>query len=116
VIILRETLIEEKDEAGVGVERGIEIGIQGVEKDIVDIVIVMVVEAEAKAIRMVIGVEIGGKGKGKGKERRGEGGVEVEVFRHGNSVGLKLNQVMLRKEGKGVKRGRGRMLELIMRN
>jgi len=91
VIILRETVIEEKNEAGVGVERGIEIGIQGgevgVERDIVDIVIVIVIEAEAEAILMVIGVEIGGKGKGK--ERRGEGGVEVEVFRHVNNVGLK---------------------------
>lgn len=93
MIILRETVIEEKDEAGVGVERGIEIGIQGggvgVERDIVDIVIVMVVEAEAKAILMVRGVEIGRKGKGKGKERKAEGGVEVEVFRHVNNVGLK---------------------------
>jgi len=84
-------VIEEKNEAGVGVERGIEIGIQGgevgVERDIVDIVIVIVIEAEAEAILMVIGVEIGGKGKGK--ERRGEGGVEVEVFRHVNNVGLK---------------------------
>lgn len=74
-------MIEEKNEAGVGVERGVEIGIQGgevgVERDIVDtvIVIVIVIEAEAEAILMVIGVEIGGKGKGI--ERRGEGGVEV---------------------------------------
>lgn len=91
MIILRETVIEEKDEAGVGVERGIEIGIQGgevgVEREIVDIVIVIVivVEAEAEAILMLTEVEIGGKGKGE--ERRGEGG--VEVFRHVNNVGLK---------------------------
>lgn len=89
MIILRETVIEEKDEAGVGVERGIGIGIQGgevgVEREIVDIVIVIVVEAEAEAILMVIEVEIGGKWKGE--ERRGEGG--VEVFRHVNNVGLK---------------------------
>lgn len=93
MIILRETVIEEKDEAGVGVERGIEIGIQGgevgVEREIVDIVIVIVivivVEAEAEAILMLTEVEIGGKGKGE--ERRGEGG--VEVFRHANNVGLK---------------------------
>lgn len=89
MIILRETVIEEKDEAGVGVERGIEIGIQGgevgAEREIVDIVIVIVVEAEAEAILMLTEVEIGGKGKGE--ERRGEGG--VEVFRHVNNVGLK---------------------------
>lgn len=93
MIILRETVIEEKDEAGVGVERGIGIGTQGgevgVEREIVDIVIVIVivivVEAEAEAILMVIEVEIGGKWKGE--ERRGEGG--VEVFRHVNNVGLK---------------------------